>query len=125
MAEKKQKKKFYAIHYIGSGENIIVKAWTECQKKTKGRANMFKGFATEEEAREWFAGIDKKAETTHQKQAEKSKEAKKSPTSKVSFQIKLERKAVSDLRQKASSINMPAEILVENLILEYLYDINE
>ena len=124
MAEKK-KKKLYAIHYIGSGENIIVKTWAECQKKTKGRANMFKGFATEKEAQEWFAGIDKNKETVHQKQAEKRREAKKSPTSKVSFQITLERKAVSDLRQKAFSINMSTEVLVENLILEYLYDLSE
>ena len=124
MAEKKRKN-YYAIHYIGSGENIIVKTLAECQKKTKGRANMFKGFATEKEAREWFAGIDKTKETTHQRQAVKSKEAKKSPTSKVSFQIKLERQVVSDFNQKASSMNMSAETLLENLILEYLYDPNE
>lgn len=120
---KKQKKNFYAIHYIGTRENIIVKTWAECQKKTKGRANMFKGFITEDEAHKWLAEIDPKKEATHQKQAERSKEAKKNPTGKVSFSIKLERKAVSDLRKKAETFNMPVEFLVENLILEYLYDV--
>ena len=119
---KKQKKNFYAIHYIGSGENIIVKTWAECQKKTKGRANMFKGFVTEEEAREWLAGMDSKKETLHIKRYEKRKEVKKLPAGKVSFPIKLERQAISDLHKKAESFNMPMEFLVENLILEYLYD---
>ncbi len=46
----KSKNNFYAIHYIGTGENVIVKTWAECQKKTKGRANRYRGFITEEEA---------------------------------------------------------------------------
>lgn len=119
---KKQKKNFYAIYYIGTGENTIVKTWAECQKKTKGRANKFKGFITEDEARKWLAEIDPKKAAAQQKQAERSKEAKKSPTAKVPFSIKLERKAVADLRKKAETFNMPVEFLVENLILEYLYD---
>ena len=119
---KKQKKNFYAIHYIGTGESIIVKTWEECQKKTKGRANKFKGFATEEEAREWLAGIDGKKITSNQRHIEKHKEVKKSPAGKTTFQIRLERQAISDLRKKADSFNMPVDFLVENLILEYLYD---
>lgn len=118
----KSKKNFYAIHYIGTGENTIVKTWADCQKKTKGRANMYKGFATEDEARKWLAEIDPKKESSHQKQAERSKEAKRTQTGKASFAIKLERKALSDLRKKAETLNMPAEVLVENLVLEYLYD---
>lgn len=119
---RKQKKNFYAIHYIGTGENIIVKTWPECQQKTKGRANMFKGFATEDEAQNWFAEITPKKEASHQKQAERSKEIKKNHACKVTFPLKLERQTVLDLRTKAATLNTSVESLAENLILEYLYD---
>lgn len=118
----KTKNTCYAIYYIGTGESIIVKTWSECQKKTKGRANKFKGFTTEDEAQKWLASIDPKKAALHQKQTAKRMEAKKPLTGKVSFSIKLERRAVSDLIKKAESLNMPVEFLMENLILEYLYD---
>ena len=118
----KTKNNCYAIHYIGTGENIIVKTWAECEKKTKGRANRYKGFTTEDEARKWLADINPKKDAIHQKQAEKHRETKKATTGKGTFSINLERQVIADLRKKAEAFNMPVEILAENLILEYLYD---
>lgn len=119
-----KKKNYYAIHYIQSKESVIVKTWAECQKKTKGRANMFKGFATEAEAQEWLKGLGKENGAGHQKGKSKSKTPQKKPAGKLPITIKLDRDAAADLRKRAESIKMPVETLVENLVLEYLYDID-
>lgn len=120
---KKRKKNCYAIYYTDSGESIIVKTWEECQRKTQGRANKFKGFGAEHEAQKWLNEIAPNAKSTPQKQLQKHKEKRKSRSSKAPFQLELEQQALSELRKRAAILKMQPEILAENLILEYLYDL--
>lgn len=122
MAQKKQKWSCYAIHYIDSGEDFVVKSWAECQKKTTGHNNKMKGFQSEAEAREWLASIGGKKTAPPQKRTEKAKTVKQPRTGRIPFQIKLERQAANDLQKKAAMLNTPVEFLLENLVLEYLYD---
>ena len=68
---KKQKKNYYAIHFIDEKRDEIVTSWEECQRKMKGRHNMFKGFMTKEEALAWLGGITKEAEERQTAQANK------------------------------------------------------
>lgn len=119
----KRKKNCYAIYYTGSGDSIIVKTWAECQKKTQGRANKFKGFRTEQEAQKWLEEIDPKAKIATKKRPQKQKKEKKAKTGKVQFQLTLELQALAELRKRAETLKMQPETLVENLILEYLYDL--
>ena len=124
MKKQKQKKSCYAIHYLDNGENIIVKAWSECQKKTKGRGNMFKGFASETEAKEWLNSISPKQEAAHREQVKRNKKAKNAEAAKVLFELRLERQVADDLQKRSAALKMNPETLVENLILEYLYDMD-
>lgn len=118
----KEKKNFYAVYYTDNNESTIVTTWTECQKKTKGRPNRFKGFASKDEAQKWLVDFCKTARKPNKKQTATDGSSTNSSSKKASFQIKMDRKALSDLRRKSDSINMPIEVLIENLILEYLYD---
>lgn len=122
MAQKKQKWSCYAIHYVDSGENFVIKSWAECQKKTAGHNNKMKGFQNEADAREWLAGFGGKKMAPPPKHANKEKTIKQPRTSRIPIQIKLERQAANDLQKKAAMLNTPVEVLLENLILEYLYD---
>lgn len=119
---KKQRKNCYAIHFLDNGEDVIVKTWADCQKRTKGRGNMFKGFMSEDEAREWLASITGKKEQAHKEQVKRSKEIKRAKGTKATYLVQLEPEADKAFRKRVMEIGMPAEKLIENLILEYLYD---
>jgi len=71
---KKPKKNFYAVHYIGTTENIITSVWSECQKLTRGRDNMYKGFYTLEEAEQWLKNITPRHEKRHKERVKKAQE---------------------------------------------------
>ena len=122
MKTQKQKKNCYAIYYIDTGDTYIANTWAECQKKTKGRANQFKGFSSEADARKWLSVTVKDSNSTKRTQHSIGNEPQRYHSRKISFQIRLERKDANALREKAEYMKMPIEVLVENLILEYLYD---
>jgi len=118
---KKLKKKYYAIHYIGNSQNFIVTDWNECQALMKGHNNMFKGFMTKEAATEWLTGITNAQEETHIKRVEQQKAAKKISHSTVEYRLHIDKKLSDDLQKKLQSIHISIDVLMNDLIREYLY----
>ena len=49
------KKKFYAYLIIDTNEKGITATWAECEKKVKGKNARFKGFPSDDLAREWIS----------------------------------------------------------------------
>ena len=49
------KKKFYAYLIIDTNEKGITATWAECEKKVKGKNASFKGFPSDDLAREWIS----------------------------------------------------------------------
>lgn len=41
-------------YILANGENGIVKTWNECKKKVLGVSSEYKGFSSEEDAKEWL-----------------------------------------------------------------------
>ena len=100
---RKNGKRFYAIHYIGDKQDEIVTTWPEAQKKLKGHNNMFKSFATEEEAKSWLAGITPDKEKRHNAQVEKSRQEKKEKAQYKKYNVSLPpdvAKVVDELLEK-------------------------
>ena len=117
----KQKKKCYAIHYVGKNEDVIVTSWDECQRLTKGRNNMFKGFMSEEEAKLWLASITKQSEERHNQLVEKSKAIKKAQKEKVAYQFRIDKEMSDDLDKKLLELHLTVDRLMGDLISDYLY----
>ena len=105
MNKVKQKKHFYAIFYRHSKKGFIVKTWPECQRIMRGQSNFMRGFSTEAEAKAWLDSL------TEYK-----------PNGTVTYQIKLKSNDADQLQKRLIELNMAPATLIENLVLEYLYD---
>ena len=105
MSKVKQKKNFYAIFYRDNKKCFVVKTWPECQRIMCGHNNYMRGFTTEAEARTWLDSL------TNSK-----------PNGKVAYQVKLKANDAEQLQKRLVGLKMSPTELIENLILEYLYD---
>lgn len=63
----KKKKNFYAIKEGRGVKNIIVRTWDECKPLIHGYDAEYKGFSTEEEAKEYLFGKASKANKINEK----------------------------------------------------------
>ena len=60
--KKAEKQKFYALHFIDTKQNRVLKTWDECLSLSTGRQAMYKKFDTEEDAEKWLSSITPDAE---------------------------------------------------------------
>lgn len=116
---KLKKQYFYAIRY-SDGKSFIVTTWAECQKLTKGHSNRFKKFESEDEAKEWLKELYQAKETRNRVPKDKRKMGE--DNKKVPLRVLLDSQTSNDLNKRAEVVSMTAEVLVTNLIKEYLYD---
>lgn len=117
---KKPKKKFYAIHLINEKEDIVVKTWAECQKIIKGHNNMFKGFITEQEAREWLKGITEEQEKKHDEIVAYQKEMKRIKKSQKEYRFLLDEKTSQLFQEKLKRMHHKADEVIKDFIKEYI-----
>lgn len=124
--KEKQRKHCYAVHFLDNDEKVIIMSWDECQARTKGRTNNFKGFQSVEEAQAWLDGgaVYEKKPSKPAKPKENSGATEKKP-GQVDFTFSLSRSDARKFRRLAQSMGSPVETLIQNLILEYLYDIED
>lgn len=121
MAQKKHKF-CYAIHYLDTNEDKIVFSWSECQKYTKGRSNNYRGFMSECDALEWLSNFSIKKSVAPQL-TEKAKSFPHKPEKKKRrYQVQLDAKTAYDLENRAHNLKLSPELLLKNLVEEYLYD---
>ena len=118
---KRVAKKYYAIHYVGVNENIIVDNWTECQKLTKGRDNMMHGFETKDEAENWLRGITPAKENAHKERVLKAKEIKNAKNARVEYRFYLDSKLSEDFQMQLKKLNVSLDRVLDGLIREYVY----
>lgn len=105
MSKVKQGKSFYAIFYRDSKKSFIVKTWPECQRIMRGHSNFMRGFYTEAEAKAWLDSL-----------------AECKPKGTVTYQIRLKSNDADQLQKRLIGLDMSPSTLIENLVLEYLYD---
>lgn len=105
MAKAKQHKNFYAVFYRESKQSFVVKSWSECQRIMRGHNNLMREFSTEAEAKAWLESL-----TEHK------------CASRVSYRVSLSSKDDNQLQKRLAVLRMTPSQLIENLILEYLYD---
>lgn len=54
MISESKETKYYAVHYIGTGENKIYNNWDICKKSIGSKKTRYKSFKSEKEAKEWL-----------------------------------------------------------------------
>lgn len=118
---KKQKKNCYAVHWIDEKKDFIVKSWDECQKLTKGHNNMFKGFMSDDEAKEWLKGITKQKEEKHSEQVKKNREIKKIKKDRIQYMFRIDKNLSDDLQKELNNLHISVDRLMDDLIRDYLY----
>lgn len=102
---KVKKKNFYAIYYRDSKKSFIVKTWPECQRVMRGHNNLMRGFFTETEAKEWLESLtDCKCKGM------------------VTYCVRLKFDDAEQLQRRLDELHLSPATLIENLVLEYLYD---
>ena len=118
---KKPNKKFYAVHYIGTKENVITPVWGECKKLIKGRDNMFKGFYTYEEAEQWLKGITPYKEKKHKERIQKAQALREAKKNTVKYMFSIDKKLSDDLQAQLTALHISIDRLMDDLIRDYLY----
>ena len=118
---KKAKKNYYAIHYIGTKENVITSVWSECQKLTRGRNNMYKGFSTLEEAERWLKCITPLQEKKHAEWVKKAKAMNELKKNSVKYMFSIDKGLSDDLQAKLTVLHISVDRLMDDLIRDYLY----
>ena len=113
---KKEKKNYYAIHYIGTKENVITSVWSECKKLTQGRHNMYKGFSTLEEAERWIKGITPLQEKRHSERVQKAQAMKELKKSSVKYMFSIDKKLSDDLQAQLTVLHISIDRLMDDLI---------
>ena len=118
---RKMKKNFYAIHYIGTKENVITSDWSECKKLTQGRHNMYKGFYTLDEAERWLKGITPHQEKRHSERVQKAQAMKELKKNSVKYMFYIDKKLSDDLQAQLTALHISIDRLMDDLIRDYLY----
>lgn len=118
---KKPKKNFYAVHYIGTKENVITSVWNECKMLTKGRDNMYKGFYTYEEAEQWLKGITPFQEKRHKERVQKAQAMREVKKNTVKYMFSIDKKISDDLQAQLTALHISIDRLMDDLIRDYLY----
>jgi hypothetical protein len=70
-----------------------------------GHNNLMRGFSAEVEAKAWLDSL-----------------AELKSTGKVTYQVRLDSNDANQLQKRLAALHMSPSQLIENLILEYLYD---
>lgn len=118
---KKQKKKCYAIHFIGNKKDVIVDSWTECQELMKGHNNMFKGFMTEEEAKKWLGGITGEQEDLHDQQVRDRREAKRIKDNQIEYRFVMDNELSEAFQKKLNGLHYSINRIMNEMVREYVY----
>lgn len=117
---KKAKKSCYAIHLINEKKDMIVSTWSECQQITKGHNNMFKGFATEQEAKEWLSSITEEKEKKHDEIVAYQREIKRIKKSQKEYRFRLDEQTSQLFQEKLERMHMNADEVIKDFIKEYI-----
>lgn len=114
-----QNKNYYAIHYIGDKEDVIVHNWPACLEARRGYPNLFKKFETDEAARRWLASITPEQEHKHLQTMEyvNAKNANK-----VQRTVWIDTDLLAEVEVKLSHMNVKLTDLVEDLLRDYIDD---
>ncbi|MGL4452500.1 MAG: viroplasmin family protein [Sarcina sp.] len=119
---KTKKQKYYAIKKGIGVTDKIVTSWDECKKLVLGYPSVYKSFLTLVEAQAYLNNIkDVSKVLEHNKKAmEKSITRKK--TTKPLSGIRIPSELFDDFEKKCSEFNLSKEIIIENLITEWVLD---
>lgn len=120
---RKTKKNCYAIHLINEKRDIVVKTWVECQNLTKGKNNLFKGFATENEAWDWLNSITEADERRHDEIVARQREIKRIKQEKKKddeYRFRLDKKTSELFQEKLEQMHLNAEFVIKDFIKEWI-----